>query len=362
MSNQLDLFEQLAAPFPANDIEWRVQQSGVKNGRVWAMVIPYITNRAIQSRLDAVFGPTGWKNEYKTDQISGGVLCGISVWCSDKKEWVTKWDGVKIEQNQHNKDIDPIKTAMSNSMKRAAVHWGIGRYLYNMDAMFADCFQDRSGKNRGKARDKNGGPDVYFTWNPPVMPMNAQPKVENKKPESESFHGKHKTRSDAKTALFRQQRERERTARQQRQNNTDPDKAAVNIVQKSITPAQVQAIRNVLQEKCIPENDLLNKLGMNQIGNLDASRFDGCIAWLSNLTPRIDPDEQKLNDFIDSAQVVTARYNHINLQKDYHQPEQQQTRRVPDVYRPEGYRDRREHDLQMWAAMSEHDAQQRRAA
>ncbi|MPW31944.1 hypothetical protein F9L16_23605, partial [Agarivorans sp. B2Z047] len=47
----------LQAPFPACDIEWKPQTSGVTNdNRAWVLAVPYITNRAIQKRLDDVFG------------------------------------------------------------------------------------------------------------------------------------------------------------------------------------------------------------------------------------------------------------------------------------------------------------------
>ncbi|EPF6937558.1 Rad52/Rad22 family DNA repair protein, partial [Salmonella enterica subsp. enterica serovar Typhimurium] len=41
----LDLLDE---PFAAEDIEWRIQQSGkTRDGKLWAMVLAYVTNRAI---------------------------------------------------------------------------------------------------------------------------------------------------------------------------------------------------------------------------------------------------------------------------------------------------------------------------
>ncbi|EAV6548469.1 recombinase, partial [Salmonella enterica] len=49
--------DQLDEPFAAEDIEWRIQQSGkTRDGKVWAMVLAYVTNRAIMKRLDDVCG------------------------------------------------------------------------------------------------------------------------------------------------------------------------------------------------------------------------------------------------------------------------------------------------------------------
>ena len=50
----------------------------------------YVTNRAIQNRLDDVFGCFGWKNQYR-EWHGDSQLCGISV--KVEGEWITKWDG-----------------------------------------------------------------------------------------------------------------------------------------------------------------------------------------------------------------------------------------------------------------------------
>ena len=173
-----DVTRELSKPFASSDIEWRLQQSGVTNGRVWGMALCYVTNRAIQNRLDDVFGVMDWKNEFINDGKT--MMCGISVRHEKTGEWVTKWDGVEIEWNSKNNNdqIDPIKTAISNSMKRCAVHWGIGRYLYKLESGFIDCFQDKTGKNRGVAKDKQSGHKTYFTWNPPRLPDWALPEEE----------------------------------------------------------------------------------------------------------------------------------------------------------------------------------------
>lgn len=121
--------KKLQAPFGTEDIEWRVQQCGsTQQGKLWAIVIPYITNRAIQQRLDDVCGVDGWKNEYTSTPNDKGTLCGISILFVDRKEWITKWDGAE------DTDIEAVKGGLSSAMKRAAVQWGIGRYLYKYEA------------------------------------------------------------------------------------------------------------------------------------------------------------------------------------------------------------------------------------
>lgn len=122
---------ELAMPFAPEDLEWRLQR--VVEAKELGIAVPYVTNRAIMSRLDDVVGPENWYNDFKPWHGAGGKeaqLCGISIRYGDG--FITKWDGAE------DSDIEPIKGGLSDSMKRAAVQWGIGRVLYNMDVVFVD--------------------------------------------------------------------------------------------------------------------------------------------------------------------------------------------------------------------------------
>lgn len=134
MVKELTKADLLAEPFLPEEIEWRVQRSGNANGKQWAMVLAYVTNRAIMERLDAVFGYDGWQNEFK-ELTDGGILCGISA--NLNNQWIIKWDGA------NKTDIEPTKGGISNAMKRAGVQWGIGRYLYNLDTTFVTLVEGR---------------------------------------------------------------------------------------------------------------------------------------------------------------------------------------------------------------------------
>lgn len=128
------LHNKLLEPFDPFDIEWRIQQSGESNGKKWAMVLAYITNRAIMERLDDVFGVGGWQNEYQP-LPDGGIVCGLK--CKVGEEWITKYDGADKTA------IEATKGGLSNAMKRAGVQWGIGRYLYKLDTTFVTLIQGK---------------------------------------------------------------------------------------------------------------------------------------------------------------------------------------------------------------------------
>jgi hypothetical protein len=153
--------------FEERDIEWRVQQSGIKNDKPWALVLAYVTNRAIMERLDDVCGEKKWTNEFCKGP-DGGILCGIRIFVEPHCEFgIIKYDGA---ENTH---VESVKGGLSSAMKRAAVQWGIGRYLYNLDVMFANFMPN--GKYTAKIDNK------YFKWNPPQLPAFALPKKEQEK-------------------------------------------------------------------------------------------------------------------------------------------------------------------------------------
>lgn len=151
---------ELTKPFPPKDIEWRVQKLISKER---ALVLAYVTNRAVQERLDSVCGAENWKNEYQKGP-DGGVLCGLSIKIGD--EWVTKWDGAE------NTQVEEVKGGLSAAMKRAAVQWGIGRYLYNLEAGWVTIYSDKK-KGRHYINDKKAG--VEGSWDEPTLPAWALP-------------------------------------------------------------------------------------------------------------------------------------------------------------------------------------------
>lgn len=131
---------ELAQPFAPEDLEWRLQRTVESQGR--GLAVPYVTNRAIQDRLDDVVGPQNWYNDFKPWHTNGkkeSQICGIAIFFEEHGGFITKWDGAE------DTDIEAIKGGLSDSMKRAAVQWGIGRVLYKMDVAWVDV--EKSGKS-----------------------------------------------------------------------------------------------------------------------------------------------------------------------------------------------------------------------
>jgi hypothetical protein len=113
----------LREPFDPADVDFRVQgRVNEQTGR--AQVVAYIDARMVQDRLDEVVGAGNWSFDWepvvidKGDvQVAKGTLTILGV---------SKADAGTAS------NFEQSLGAVSHCFKRAAVHWGIGRYLYDL--------------------------------------------------------------------------------------------------------------------------------------------------------------------------------------------------------------------------------------
>lgn len=170
-------WNRLREPFAPEDLEWK--PGAVTRDKSRGLAMAYITARAVQERLDEVFGPGNWKNEFRAGP-EGGVLCRI-YFKNDEGEWVWREDGAD------NTDIEAVKGGLSNALKRAGAALGIGRYLYELPSQwvpldergrFAEAPrvparflpQERAGRSGAR-----GGPAPAGPFGGPPQPGRPQP-------------------------------------------------------------------------------------------------------------------------------------------------------------------------------------------
>ena len=116
-----ELMKKLQKPFKVEEIGFKV--TAMTQDKSKGLVAAYVSNSAIQQRLDEVFGPFGWQVEFKEWKSGKAQICKISVW--NGEQWISKEDGAG------DTDFEAIKGGISDSMKRCARMFGIGRYLCN---------------------------------------------------------------------------------------------------------------------------------------------------------------------------------------------------------------------------------------
>ena len=136
MANISKLMADLSAEFPREQVSWR-SQSLTKEGTK-AMALCYIDARDVMRRLDNAVGPENWSDEY-VETVKGRIICTIKIHIDGM--WISKSDGAG------DSDVEAEKGAISDAFKRAAVKWGIGRYLYDLPSPWVACTSyEKNGK------------------------------------------------------------------------------------------------------------------------------------------------------------------------------------------------------------------------
>ena len=150
-----DLLKKLREPFRKEELEFRV--GATNNDKSMGLALAYVQVRAIQNRLDELFGVDGWTVSYK--EISAGFICSLSIKINDR--WVTKEDGAGMTE------YESVKGGISNAFKRVASSgFGIGRYLYNAK------------KNWYPIRQQGKG---YIFTETPVLELNNEIEIKKRK-------------------------------------------------------------------------------------------------------------------------------------------------------------------------------------
>lgn len=128
--------QQLKAPFAPAEVDFRVQGKATEQGR--GQIVAYIDARAVQDRLDSVVGTEGWSFTWEPVAVVNGVV-------KVAKGSLRLLDLPPKEDVGDSGDIEPNKSAVSDALKRAAVQWGVGRYLYERKAVWVDLEKASNG-------------------------------------------------------------------------------------------------------------------------------------------------------------------------------------------------------------------------
>ncbi len=141
------LLLELEVPFSPDQVRWRV--TNTTNDKKRGQIVPYADSRAYTDRLNALFTPQGWTREYKVETmtnitrvkkgesiVSGKVLVtctvtvlGIGSHAGTGEEWAD--------------DDNGMTSADAQAFKRACSCFGLGRYFYDIQAVWVDLDQNR---------------------------------------------------------------------------------------------------------------------------------------------------------------------------------------------------------------------------
>lgn len=130
--NAKQVLAALAAPFGPEKVSWR---AGVVKGDR-GMALAYVDARDVQLRLDEVMG-IDWQCEY-IPMPDGTKCCRIGLLIDGQWRWRSNGAG--------DTQVEAEKGSYSDAFKRAAVLWGIGRYLYDLPSPWVEVIPTKSGK------------------------------------------------------------------------------------------------------------------------------------------------------------------------------------------------------------------------
>lgn len=130
MHVELTLQQKLEYPFPASSVSWRIGRK--TQDKTKAQLLAYIDARDVMERLDRACGFDNWQNRYNLAE--GGLLvCEIGIRIG--AEWVWRANGAG------DTAVEAEKGKCSDAFKRAAVLWGVGRYLYDLPTPWVEIDQ-----------------------------------------------------------------------------------------------------------------------------------------------------------------------------------------------------------------------------
>ena len=155
-----DIWWQLKQPFFKYLVKWRIGPRTRDKSR--GQPLCYVDARIVMQRLDDVVGPENWQDSYS--ESTKRVICSLSLRVGD--EWITKSDGAG------DTDMEGEKGGLSDAFKRAAVKFGVGRYLYGIHSPWVNL------NDKGKLPDTFDGRE-YLPDPSPFTSKQMRTKVYN---------------------------------------------------------------------------------------------------------------------------------------------------------------------------------------
>jgi len=134
----------------ADEIDVRINQIASN----YCTMLLYKDARCDMNILDETVGALNWKREHTRDNAN----CIVSIYDSEKNEWITKEDTGTESASEAEKGL------ASDSFKRACVNWGIGRELYSSPSIITFPRKDMGVKDKPEFFENDKGKYTTKTY------------------------------------------------------------------------------------------------------------------------------------------------------------------------------------------------------
>ncbi len=109
----------LAADFADGEVEFKPQVISVNR----ALAVPFINARTVMRRLDSAAGPGSWEFDWEPIASPDNRVA--------VKGRLNVLGLTRCDVGEASREEEPLKSAVSDALKRCAVHFGVGRSLYD---------------------------------------------------------------------------------------------------------------------------------------------------------------------------------------------------------------------------------------
>lgn len=139
-----EIYKKLRKPFDLKFINWKI--NNYNTAKTKAMITFYLDARAVQHRLNQVLGVDGWSFSFSEISKDNGVHGKLTVYFkSSNPDPKHREDCILNEVTREDvgyasttEKSEWYKDAVSDALKRCAVHFGVGHFLYALPYLWID--------------------------------------------------------------------------------------------------------------------------------------------------------------------------------------------------------------------------------
>lgn len=249
-----EVFLALAAPFPEDEIGFLPR--GGSGGQ--AAAIPYVGAKTVMNRLDFVVKPQNWSFDWQAiggdcKRIKGTLtVCGVS----------------KSDAGEANAEDEPLKSAVSDALKRCALHFGIGRYLRYIPAEWVP-YDAAKRRFTERPRIKPAALDRALRICGVVDAPAAQPQAQ----QAQQSNGKRRDRPPTQSAVERQEQPLSVTAGAVEDGRTRASRKVAAALAEIGLESGKQLVRRI--------SELALDRSIEHLAELDAADIGSVAEWIT---------------------------------------------------------------------------------
>lgn len=294
LTDRAEFLKALSKPIP---YKWRIQS--VSKNKPQATCVAYIDARDVADVLDQ-YCVEGWQNEYR--EVAGNLFCGIGIRINGEWEW--RWD-CGVESNTEKE-----KGRASDAFKRAAVKWGVGRFLYDLGFQYVTTNEAKTGNNQPyPVENGNRIWDLTKYFNHKLKPVQESKQAFSNKEKPVALSAKPAEEKPLSTSEIVKRKLESKVSRFRRgQEWLEASLKGQGISYETMTKAQFEDFKKIISElnDSIIEVDLSVLKPPSSIGNaLAGSNPEKEIKRvLERLAPLSDTDEVSISDIVTLAEYA----------------------------------------------------------